>query len=137
MKILTPQRLASIKTSCCKVPYQGARCSKCWEDYAQDLIKLDAFLLSELYAVCPPGYVRDESGWLHSEKAWSRSRGVMKSVKIVTTTLITTKKCLLCKQEKPLNHFMRGNGFMGRHAHCLLCSEELKNKRYESKRHAL
>lgn len=135
MKLLTPGRLAAIKTPCCGVPYENTRCSKCWQNYAHDLMLLDKFMSDDIHRTAPPGYIRDEGGTLHSEKQWKKHWGVGKKVKEEPEDSHTrfiktaTKKCRRCAKEKPLMYFKSGNGFMGRQSNCLECYEKILKER--------
>lgn len=151
MRVLSPEVLATIKTPCCGVPYKDVKCSRCNENYYQDLYPLDYYLSHRrTLFVDSEGYYRAKDGYLHSMlkrmctvckvEFFSRHSRANKCefhayIKKIPETpherfiIEAIKKCRRCSKEKPLMEFKSGNGFMGRQSNCRACYEIIKMER--------
>lgn len=126
MTTLTPERLATINTPCCGVPYDGVWCSKCRENYAHDLVLLDKFLSMKVEYAVPEGYVRDVYGYLHKEGQQVK-RVIFKGAEepeYYKPPVISTiqKRCKKCRMMKYLHQFYKGLGKLGTRSECRACS---------------
>jgi hypothetical protein len=133
MQTLSLEVLATIKTPCCNVPYEGTHCPQCRENYAHDLSLLDKFISRKIEYVAPVGYVRDRDGYMHKDRGQSFNKTAAPVTKKLSAherfIREALKKCRRCGKEKPLMEFKSGNGFMGRQSNCRPCYEIIKLER--------